>query len=216
MTVATSLALGLGGGHSPAHAASDNTVVVFDASNSMNSRFEKSQRIREAKQALIDAARRTGVNPGLVVFGSRQVQSCGDVATLVPVNANNPAQMAAALAGIRAMGVSSLAAAMGAAAAEVSSQGQPAKMLVIADGAGVKSCRVDTCTFATELKSQNPNLSISVVAVSPKPQEVPSLRCISQATGGNYFEVRTTRGLRSAMVQALAAPLPAIAIARIM
>ena len=72
LTIATSVALGLGGGRAPAHAARDNTVVIFDASNSMNSRFEKRQRISEAKQALLDAARRTGINPGLVVFGDRK------------------------------------------------------------------------------------------------------------------------------------------------
>ncbi|MHA1545952.1 MAG: VWA domain-containing protein [Alphaproteobacteria bacterium] len=202
LTIAVGLAAGLNS--VPAHGA-NHVVVVFDASNSMNSRFEKSRRIIESKQALIDAARLTGVNPGLVVFGHRQKQSCRDIETIIPANSNNPALMASALAGVRAMGVTPLASALRRAATDAAHRNQRARVVVIADGAGVKSCRIDTCATAKELKNEAVNLSFSVIAIAPKPEEIASLRCIAQVTGGTYQEVRDIRSLRNAVAQALGA-----------
>ena len=200
LTIAAGLMAGLYA--APTHAASD-VVVIFDASNSMNSRFEKSRRITAAKQALIDAARLTGVNPGLVVFGHRQAQSCRDIESVVPANANNPASLAAALSGIRAQGVTPMANALRRGATDASHRNQPAKVVVIADGAGIRSCKIDTCATAVELKNEGVNLSFSVVAIAPKPNEVASLKCISDLTGGTYREVRDARSLTNAIVQAL-------------
>lgn len=190
----------------PAHAGT-KTIILLDASNSMNSAFSGVRRIDAARQSLSRAVPRydAELDLGLVVFGNRQRQSCRDIQALVPPGAGNAAKVVAAARNVKAQGVSMLAQALERAATEASHRSQPAAIVAIVDGAGVDACLVDTCATAAALKSQSKGLVVHIVAVAPKAPEVPLLECVASATGGTYVAAVDEKQLHNAVDLALRA-----------
>ena len=188
------------GGNGAAH-AQEATILLFDASNSMNSNFDGGHRIDAARQAISETVPRydTQLDIGLVAFGSRQRQSCGDVDSLVAPGPGNASKLVIAANSIKAQGVSILAQAMQRAAADADYQRNPTSIIAIVDGADVKGCRINSCTVAEELQRQAKDLTVHVIAMAPKPADVPALECVASATGGTYVTVANDRQVRNAL-----------------
>lgn len=187
--------------------AGRKTVILLDASNSMNSAFGGGRRIDSARDALASTLPRYDdvLDLGLVTFGNRQRQSCRDIETLAETRAGNAANVVAASRKVQAQGVSMLAQALQRAAADAGHRRGSSSIIAIVDGAGVDSCRIDTCETARTLKREGRSLTIHVVAIAPKGPEIPLLQCIGANSGGSYVAVGDARQLRNAVELALQA-----------
>ncbi|VAW14544.1 hypothetical protein MNBD_ALPHA09-981 [hydrothermal vent metagenome] len=193
-----------GGGQALAEEA---TILLLDASNSMNSNFDGAHRIDAAKQAISETLPRynTQLDLGLVTFGNRQRQSCGDIQSLVAPGAGNVSKILSATSAIKAQGISLLAQGMQRAAADADYQRTPASIIAVVDGSGIDACQIKSCQVAADLKREAKDLTVHVIALAPKPHEVPLLECVASATGGTYVTVVDRRQVRNALDLALRA-----------
>jgi len=193
----------------PMARAAEATILLLDASNSMNSNFDGDHRINAVKQAISENIPRydTQLKIGMVAFGNREQRSCSDVETLVAPGPNNASSLVIATNGIKAQGVSLLGQAMLRAATDADHKQNPTSIIAMVDGAGVKACGVDACQAAAELNRDAKDLTVHVIALSPKPADVPALECVASTTGGTYVTVANARQVRNALDLALRATL---------
>ncbi len=201
----TALGGGIAGGGTAR--ADEATMLLLDASNSMNSNFDGDHRINAAKRAISENVPRydTQLKIGLVTFGNREQRSCVDVETLVPPGPGKATDLVIAANGIKAQGVSLLGQAMLRAAADAEYKRSPTSIIALVDGAGVKACGVDACKVAAELNREAKDLTVHVIAMSPKPADVSELECVASTTGGTYVTVANARQTRNALDLALRA-----------
>lgn len=169
------------------------TVIVLDASGSMNNEDAPGPRIDAAKNAvrtLIDGLP-DGSPVGLVVYGTSTDSSdeaktagCQDIKTLAPVGPVDRSAFTAALDGVVASGYTPLGASLRAAASELPAGG-PRTVIVVSDGDD--TCQPpEPCAAAREVGGAG--LTIHTVGFRVSGSARDALTCIAQTTGGHYVD----------------------------
>ncbi|MFE0749952.1 VWA domain-containing protein [Gordonia sp. NPDC058843] len=165
------------------------TVVVLDASDSMNTEDAPGRRLVAARDAV--SALAGGLPPetlfGVVTFGSQlaaattpAVQGCRDVTTTVPLGPLNVAGLRSALGEIEARGFTPIAAALDAAAAQLPDTG-PASIVLVSDGES--TCAPPPCETVAALHRARPDVTVSAVGFRT---DDPSLTCVAENGGGLF------------------------------
>jgi Ca-activated chloride channel family protein len=187
-----------------AQAQPASAMIVLDGSNSMNARLpnDKSLKFITVRDALAGALAKSGTDfsVGLTTFGARRGGDCADIEVAAPLT-RGTGGVTAALERFQPRGFSPVAGALRAAAAALPSRGKASIVLVLDD---LASCRTeDPCKVASELKRQNPALTIHVVGLAMRPQDRPVLACVASETGGQLIAVADGPGVAPAIEQAL-------------
>lgn len=168
------------------------TMIVLDASSSMNAKIGGASKISSVRtelgQALGSYAGRLSF--GLVAFGHRKTSNCADSEVLAKPGELTFATQGKLLDQIKPKGQSPVAAAISDAAKAALAQGS-FDIVLIADGGD--SCDADICATAAALKEKSPALRIHVVGFADKVDDLKPLSCLAQATGGT-FAVATNGG----------------------
>lgn len=187
-----------------AHAAdAPQTMLVIDGSGSMWGRFEADKRakidvVRELLKTKIETAGPQQI--GLTSFGHRRRSDCSDVEVIAKPG-TDPLPVQEPLAKLNPRGKGPLVAALRDAAAALTPS-RPASMIVINDGAD--NCQQDACAAATEIASEVPGVAIHMISIGVEPGDVPRLTCVSNATGGTFYDVKDSAGLGAAIDAAAA------------
>lgn len=181
------------------------TMLVIDASESMNTSDAPGPRIAAAKSAV--ASLTDSLSPqaemGIVAFGSTvpsergSVAGCRDVTTiseLAPIGQSDPRS---AVDAINAQGWSPVGAALLAAAQPLGTT--EGSIIVVSDGES--NCRPDPCATAERIREQHPNITISAIGFKTDSEQ---LRCIASKGAGIFVTADNTAQL--------AARLPAIQV----
>ena len=179
----------------PATAASAPvpTMVVLDASGSMNARDAPGSRIDAAKRAVSElvAGLPSGWPLGLMVYGTgtdssdaAKAAGCRDVKTLAPVGPLDQAKVSTAIAGVRASGYTPIGAALTAAAAALPASG-PRSIVLISDGEDT-CAPPDPCAVAKQLRAGGTDLVIHAVGFKVTGKARDQLACLAEAGGGDY------------------------------
>ena len=183
------------------------TIVVLDASSSMNAKIGSASKIASVRAELGRAVGTYGdrLSFGLVAFGHRQASNCADSQILA-----KPGELAAEtqsqlLEGIKPKGQAPIAAALSDAAKAAQEQGTKLDIVVIADGGD--TCNADICATANTLKQKSQGLRIHVIGFAAKADELKPLRCVAGATGGTFVTATNASELK----QGLATVLDAVA-----
>lgn len=166
------------------------TVVVLDASDSMNTADAPGPRIDAAKAAVTALA--DGLPPktdfGVVAFGSElpaartsQNIACTDVKTVLPMGPFNAATLSTALKGVTAQGFTPIANALIETWKQLPTSG-PASVVVVSDGES--TCAPDPCETAKTLHTQRPDVRISAVGFRT---DAASLQCVATEGGGIFI-----------------------------
>ncbi len=168
------------------------TMIVLDASSSMNAKIGGASKISSVRtelgQALGSYAGRLSF--GLVAFGHRKASNCADSEVLAKPGELTFATQGKLLDQIKPKGQSPVAAAISDAAKAAPTQGS-FDIVLIADGGD--SCDADICATAAALKEKSPALRIHVIGFADKVDDIKPLSCLAQATGGT-FAVATNSG----------------------
>ncbi|RFF29651.1 VWA domain-containing protein [Wenzhouxiangella sediminis] len=182
--------------------ASADTVIVYDASNSMWGQIEGEAKVTIARRVLGDLVRDWDESEplGLVAYGHRREGDCNDIETVV---APGPIDRDALLAQIEAIspkGKTPLTAAVRHAAEELKYRDAPANVILISDG--IETCNADPCAAASELSEAGINFTAHVIGFDVGDADQAQLACIAENTGGQFFAARDAEGLQAALDEA--------------
>jgi len=178
------------------------TIVVLDASSSMNTKIGKASKIAavrtELGQALGSYAGR--LTFGLVAFGHRKASNCADSEMLAKPGELTFASQSKLLDTIKPKGQAPIAAALSD-AAKAQAKDQSLDIVLIADGGD--NCDADICSTAVALKEKAQALRIHVLGYAAKADELKPLSCIASATGGTFVAATNAGELKQGLATVL-------------
>jgi Mg-chelatase subunit ChlD len=193
---------------SPALAQS-STLLVLDASGSMNARLPDGQtRIDAAKKAVADLVSRMdpGTRLALRAYGHQsptQKKDCKDTALLVgfaPL-ASNRAEVIAQAQALQARGYTPITHALTAAAQDIASEESGERVIVLVSD-GQETCASDPCIAARALAAADAKLVIHTIGFGVGAAARTQLQCIANVARGSYFDANSTAGLTSTLTKA--------------
>ena len=187
------------------------TVVVLDASSSMNAKIGNATKIAAAKTEL-GAALGTYAGRlafGLVALGHRKASNCADSETLAKPGELTFAAKDKLFDKIKPKGQAPIAAALSD-AAKAQVKDQSLDIVLIADGGD--TCDADICSTAAAMKEKSKGLRIHVVGYSSKADELKPLACLAGVTGGTFVAATNAGELKQGLttvLDAIASPADA-------
>lgn len=183
----------------PAQSAPPPLLLIFDASGSMNEYPQGVLKISQAKEVVRDLLREfpADVPLGLMVFGHRRAHDCSDIEVVEQIGTSDRARltrMASWIMALNAKGETPIAQAL--LDAIPLFKGKPGRIVMMTDGG--EDCSGDVCAAADKLAQSGIALKVDIVGFSLKSAQKDALSCITQRTGGRYYDARDAATLRSA------------------
>jgi lysophospholipase L1-like esterase len=182
-------------------------VIVVDTSGSMNESDGSSSgriKIDGAKVALLDFLQQIEPNTpiGLRNYpaegeASGEEEGCSAGKRQLEVAPRNPTAMAATIRTLRADGDTPTAAALKAAADDLSASGASQGTIVLVSD-GESNCGRDPCDVAREIGESGVDLQTITVGFRVSGAGAKELQCIADQTGGKYLSVHDNEGLAEA------------------
>lgn len=207
----------LGVGAAAAEDVPSPTIVVLDASSSMNTKIGGTSKIASVRTELGQAlgAYAGRISFGLVAFGHRKASNCADSEVLAKPGELTFASQSKLLDAIKPKGAAPVASALSDAARFARPQGR-FDIVLIADGGD--SCDADICAAAASMKEKSHGLRIHVVGFSDKIEDLKPLSCLAETTGGSIAVAANAGELKQSLANILnevvaPAPAPAQAVA---
>lgn len=190
----------------PATDASVPTMVVLDASGSMNADDAPGPRIDAAKNAVtgLISSLPAEAQVGLQVYGTgtgnsaaEKAAGCQDIETLVPVGPVDPAAFASTVEGIVASGYTPIGAALQAAADALPTEG-PRAIVLVSDG--IDTCAPPPpCEVAEELAERGIDLTVHTIGFRVDAEARAELECIAEVARGSYTDADSSDELADAL-----------------
>jgi hypothetical protein len=161
------------------------TVIVLDASSSMNAKLGGTSKLAAVRTELGQAVSAYGdrLSFGLVAFGHRKASNCADSESLAKPGELTGETHSKLLDKIKPKGQAPIAAALSDAAKAAPPQSR-LDIVLIADGGD--TCDADLCSTAVALKEKAQALRIHVIGFDGKEGEIKPLACVAAATGGIF------------------------------
>jgi len=180
-----------------------STVVVLDASSSMNDKVGGASKITVVRSELGKAIGTYGdrLSFGLVAFGHRKASNCADSEILAKPGALTAETQAKMLGAIKPKGAAPVAAALSDAARTAAGANAKLEIVLIADGGD--SCDADVCATAASLKQKSEGLRIHVIGLDDKAASLKPLACVAATTGGTFVAATTQVEFKQALVSVL-------------
>ncbi|NDJ90929.1 VWA domain-containing protein [Mycolicibacter kumamotonensis] len=183
------------------------TVLILDASGSMNEADAPGPRIDAAKRAaqgLVDGLPdHTAI--ALLTYGTSTGSSeaekavgCQDVKVLIPMGPLNREQMATQISGLRASGYTPISLALRTAVSQLPAGDQPQAIILVSDGED--TCGTPPCDTARDAEGKYPNIAISTVGFKTEGNASDQLRCIADVTGGLFVPAQNASQLAARLL----------------
>ena len=190
----------------------EQVLIVLDASGSMWGQIGGKPKLEIARETLstvlADLPADTAL--GLMAYGHRSKGDCDDIELVVPVRAGSAADINAAAAKMRFLGMTPLSEAVARAARELRYTERRATVVLVTDG--VETCRADPCALGNELEAAGVDFTAHVVGFGLSAEEGRQVACLDENTGGRYLSANDADGLAAALastvVQAEPPPPP--------
>ncbi len=191
---------------SPAQAADPSlpaTIIVLDASSSMNEKIGAASKITAVRAELGNAIGSYGdrLAFGLVAYGHRKAANCADSEVLATPGVLTAATQEKLLGAIKPKGAAPVAAALSDAAK--AAQGSDARLDIVLIADGGDSCDADICATAASLKEKSSGLRIHVIGFSDKEASLKPLSCVAAATGGTFVAATNQNELKQGLATVL-------------
>jgi hypothetical protein len=189
--------------------AQNSTLLVLDASGSMNARLPDGQtRIDAAKKAVVDLVSRMDPSTRLALraYGHQsatQKKDCKDTALLVgfaPL-ASNRAEVVAQAQALQARGYTPITHALTAAAQDIASEESGERIIVLVSD-GQETCASDPCIAARALAAADAKLVIHTIGFGVGAAARTQLQCIANVARGSYFDANSAASLVSTLGKA--------------
>ncbi|HIQ14422.1 MAG TPA: VWA domain-containing protein, partial [Leucothrix sp.] len=183
--------------------AQDNpqAMIVFDASGSMWGQIDGKAKITIAKKALNKVVTDwdENVHLGLIAYGHRKKGDCNDIQILSPIGKVNRSGMISKVKKIKPKGKTPISRSIKKAAEALKYTEEKATVILISDGK--ETCDADPCGTAKSLESDGIDFVAHVIGFDVDKQTDAQLKCIADATGGEYFSAKNASALNDAMSQ---------------
>ena len=189
-------------------AADQVAIMVFDASGSMWNRLEGDlTRIEIARDVMEDFfhSRDTTIPLAVVAYGHRQRGACSDIETIAPLARHDGAALTTRLRALNPQGMTPLTDAMALARDMIPPTAESADLILVTDG--LENCGGDPCALAAELAAQGIGIRAHVVGFGMTEDEINTLSCLPEQTGGMLFQTNSGAELAQAMT-AVSTPEP--------
>lgn len=189
-----------------------DTVIVYDASNSMWGQIEGEAKVSIARRVLADIIRDWDADTrlGLVAYGHRREGDCGDIETVAPVGEINREALIGRIEAIQPKGKTPLTDAVRHAAETLKYRDTPATVVLVSDG--LETCNADPCALASELEAAGIGFTAHVIGFDVGDgADTSQLQCIAENTGGRFFAADNAEALKTALGEAArmaAEPIP--------
>jgi len=167
--------------------ASEEAMLIFDASRSMWGQIDGKNRIVIARQVLGQVFQRyeNRLKLGIMAYGNRSSSNCRDVNHIRPVGRIRAAAYTKAIQNISPRGKTPIARAIRLGAAKLDYKNKKATLVLMSDG--LDNCYGNPCAMAKKLEEAANFLTIHVIAFSVPKEDQPGLACIARNTGGRFF-----------------------------
>ena len=202
--------------------ADKRTLIVLDASGSMNQRLPGGQtRIEAARAAVIDTIDRLApdTHVALRVYGHQSTpdkRNCEDtqlIAPFAPVGTQKD-RLRLAISGIKALGFTPIAKSLERAAEDFKTAAPGGQRSIILVSDGRETCKADPCALAAALARADATLSIHTIGFGVDAAARTQLQCIARVARGTYSDAESREELNNRIAQATvqapkaAAPAP--------
>jgi Ca-activated chloride channel homolog len=190
-------------GPAPAQAQEPaSVIIILDGSGSMAGNIEgvKDSKIVLARGAVRRALAKVGpqTRVGLVAFGHRR-GDCGDVELLRPLEPVDMQRFADSLEKMNPRGRGPLTTALREAAKSLPPAPGKRSVILIHDDAD--NCQQNVCAAAEELRRSG--MVAHVVGLGLKPEDATKMACLTQTTGGRFFNARSAEEIGTSVEEAV-------------
>ncbi len=194
------------GGAAPSSIAQDDLIepgeqvlLVLDSSGSMWGQIDGIAKYEIARDVIAELLSTwDGENAlGLMAYGHRREGDCTDIEMLAPIASGTLDAVNDGINAVRPLGKTPITASLRQAAAVISASERPGTVILLTDG--LETCHADPCAAAAELAASGINLRAHVVGFDLGEEDVSSLRCIADETGGLFITADTAGALGEAM-----------------
>ncbi|MFP7474231.1 VWA domain-containing protein [Niallia taxi] len=176
-----------------------NTLVLMDASGSMNEILEGRTKMEQAKEAISEFVTSIpeDTNVSLIAYGhvgssanSDKANSCSSVETVYPLSTYQPKDFTTSINSFQASGWTPLAGAISKAGEIL--QAYPSdeyynQIYIVSDG--VETCDGDPVTAAQKLQSQNIKAKVNIIGFDVDNEGQEQLKQVANSGGGEYITV---------------------------
>lgn len=186
----------------PTNAQPGDTLIILDASGSMNERIRGETKIVIARRAVRELVGSLPDNTrlGLVAYSHRR-NACDDIELLIPPGPLDKAAFIAAVDALKPKGRTPVAASLEFAALALNYTKNKASIILVSDGE--ETCGGDPCATARKLSEQAAGLTIHAVAFDLSARQAKAFACVASATQGRFLQANDAATLKDALVVAV-------------
>lgn len=176
-------------------------IFIYDASGSMWGQMQGKTKMEIASTVLSNSINDFAENQkiGLVAYGHRKKGDCRDVETLLSIENTSKSKVAAAVKGIKPLGMTPLAYSATTVIDQLRKSKEKATIVLITDG--IESCDGNICDVVKAAKAEGIDFKLHIVGFGLKKGETEQLECAAKAGDGNYYDAADAGGLGDAMTQ---------------
>ncbi|WP_026279575.1 VWA domain-containing protein [Thioalkalivibrio sp. ALgr3] len=211
--VAGGLLAGAFGVTSPVVADEHVSIMVFDASGSMWARMEDDKSRIEVAREVVDefaASRDASIPFGVVAYGHTRRGDCDDIEAVLPLDTHEGHEIARTIHDLNPQGMTPLTDSMARAREMIPRTAESADIILVTDG--LENCGGDPCALAAEMAEEGIDLRAHVVGFALEEEEVQTLSCVPEQTGGQLFTTRSGEELSAALDEIAAAEPEALRV----
>lgn len=177
-------------------------LIIFDASGSMQESLGNETKLAAAKRVLnqLLPSLPKDIAVGLMVYGHRS-NDCADIQLVEPIQPVTPeviARVRGTVDRLEARGWTPIADSLRKSIPAF--DGRPGRIILVTDGE--ESCQGDVCAAAEAVKNSGVQCVVDIVGFSLNSAQRAALKCITDITGGRYYDARDGNALGEAMNEA--------------
>jgi Ca-activated chloride channel family protein len=186
----------------PTNAQPGDTLIILDASGSMNERIRGESKIVIARRAVRELVESLPDNTrlGLVVYSHRR-NACDDIELLIPPAPLDKPAFIAAVDALKPNGRTPVAASIEFAALALNYTKNKASIILVSDGE--ETCGGDPCATAKKLSENAAGLTIHAVAFDLTARQARAFACVASTTKGRFLQANDAATLKDALVVAV-------------
>jgi Ca-activated chloride channel family protein len=188
--------------------AAEQTIIILDGSGSMWGQINGTPKLQIARDTLRTVL--TTVPPdtelGLLAYGHREKDNCGDIELLVPPKPDAGPDIIAAADDMSFLGKTPISGAVREAAEILRFTEEKATVILITDG--IETCDADPCVLAQDLEERGVDFTAHVVGFGLTEDEGKQVSCLAETTGGEFFLAGDGAELAQAITETVAKVKP--------
>ena len=182
-------------------AAQERVMLILDSSGSMWGQVEGVNKHIIARQVIGDVLTSIddNVEMGVMAYGHRRKGDCRDIQTLMPVGPIDPEGIMSRIKRIQPRGKTPITEAVRRAGEELKYSEEKATIVLVSDG--LETCDADPCALATEMEEVGVDFTVHVVGFDLGNEDVATLKCLAENTGGEFLQAGSANELTDALGQ---------------